>query len=293
MGGGKIKKLILSMGTSKDFRAVSLSRRRFYFEPDSNIFLLHTNIKQGWELDGLNIFFVFDDKTIEAVEDVGYTARQSIPAYLMVRDFFSWLNNEEESMTIVEIGSRARSGNNSRGRISEHHHYTGTDLMAGENVDVVADAHALSEHIKHSSVDAVFGISVFEHLAMPWKVAIELNRILRVGGRAMFLTHQSWPLHDYPFDFWRFSEESWHAIFNQHSGFKVIDAAVGEEGRILSEIQTADTLFGSDSIAYLASSVLVEKIGDTDLSWDVPLDAVYQGKYPSGDKVGLKGTEGS
>ena len=109
----------------------------------------------------------------------------------------------------------------------------------------------------------------------------------------MFLTHQSWPLHDYPFDFWRFSEESWYAIFNQHSGFKVIDAAVGEEGRILSEIQTADTLFGSDSIAYLASSVLVEKIGDTDLSWDVPVDAVYQGKYPSGDKVGLKGTEGS
>ena len=49
--------------------------------------------------------------------------------------------------------------------------------MVGENVDVVADAHELSKHIEHGTVDAVFGLSVIEHIAMTWKMAIELNRI--------------------------------------------------------------------------------------------------------------------
>jgi len=31
----------------------------------------------------------------------------------------------------------------------------------------------------------------FEHLAMPWKVAVELNKILRPGGIAYFVTHQA------------------------------------------------------------------------------------------------------
>ena len=104
----------------------------------------------------------------------------------------------------------------------------------------------------------------------------------------MFMTHHTWPLHDYPFDFWRYSEESWHAIFNKHTGFRVVDAALGEEGRVLPELQTFDTLFGLDSIGFLSSSVLVEKIGETELSWDVPTEDVYKGSYPSGTKVGLR-----
>ena len=288
LGAGKVKKVILGKGTSKDFRSVTLSSRKFYREPDSQIFLLHCNIKKGWEIDQLNVFFVFDDGSIEAVEDVGNTARQTTSTYLMVRDFFSWINDHPEPINVLEIGSRARSGNNSRSRIDDRHSYVGTDLMPGENVDVVADAHQLSEHIEHNTVDAVFGLSVIEHVAMPWKMAIELNRILKTGGRAMFMTHHTWPLHDYPFDFWRYSEQSWNAIFNARTGFRVVEATLGEEGRVLPELQTFDTLFGMDSIGFLSSSVVVEKVGDTELSWDVPVEEVYEGSYPAGEKVGLR-----
>ena len=288
VGTGKVKKVILGKGTSRDFRSVSISRRKFYLKPDSQVFLLHCNIKKGWDIDQLNVFFVFDDGTIEAVENVGHTARETTSTYLMVRDFFSWINDHAETLKVVEIGSRARSGNNSRSRIDERHSYVGTDLMDGENVDLVADAHRLSEHIDHGTVDAVFGLSVIEHVAMPWKMAIELNRILKVGGRAMFMTHHTWPLHDYPFDFWRFSEQSWNAIFNARTGFRVVEATLGEEGRVLPELQTFDTLFGLDSIGFLSSTVVVEKIGETDLSWDVPVEDVYEGHYPAGPDVGLR-----
>lgn len=288
LGPGKVKKVILGKGTSRDFRSVSVSRRKFYHEPDSQIILFHCNIKKSWDIDGLNLFFVFDDGSIEALEDVGYTARQTTSTYLMVRDFFSWINEHSDTLNVVEIGSRARSGNNSRSRIDERHHYVGTDLMDGENVDVVADVHQLSSHIEPNSVDALFGLSVVEHVAMPWKMAIELNRVLKVGGRAMFMTHQTWPLHDYPFDFWRFSEQSWNTIFNHHTGFRVVEATMGEESRVLPELQTFDTRFGMDSIGFLSSCVVVEKTGDTELQWDVPVEAVYQGHYPSGTKVGLR-----
>ena len=57
---------------------------------------------------------------------------------------------------------------------------------------------------------------------------------------------------------------------------------------MLPELQTFDTRFGMDSVGFLSSCVVVEKTGDTELQWDVPVEAVYQGHYPSGTKVGLR-----
>src|SRR5271167_4950120 len=82
---------------------------------------------------------------------------------------------------VLEIGSRARSGIIRR-QLFDGKQYTGIDVLDGPNVDIVGDAHLLSAHIMPESVDAVYSVSTFEHLAMPWKVAIELNKILRTGG---------------------------------------------------------------------------------------------------------------
>ena len=59
---------------------------------------------------------------------------------------------------------------------------------------------------------------------MPWKVALEINKILRVGGKVYTHSHQAWPLHDIPFDYFRFSDQAWHGLFNAHTGFCIIDA---------------------------------------------------------------------
>ncbi len=39
--------------------------------------------------------------------------------------------------------------------------------MDGENVDLVIDAHRLSEYFDKESFDLVISFAVFEHLAMP------------------------------------------------------------------------------------------------------------------------------
>lgn len=92
--------------------------------------------------------------------------------------------------TIVEIGGRARSGVVRTELFPAGWKYVGCDIKAGPNVDVVCDAHELSAHFEPESVDAMFSISTFEHLAMPWKVVIEMSRIMKQGAVAFICSHQ-------------------------------------------------------------------------------------------------------
>jgi 2-polyprenyl-3-methyl-5-hydroxy-6-metoxy-1,4-benzoquinol methylase len=50
-------------------------------------------------------------------------------------------------------------------------------------VDIVGDAHKLSSYFENGKqFDIVFSSAVFEHFAMPWIVATEIAKILKVGG---------------------------------------------------------------------------------------------------------------
>ena len=275
-----VKKVDISMGDLNDGDAYPVARKNCGFDQKTSILILNPKIRKGWEIDQINVFIHLKNGRLLTLVDISNHARERMAPYQIVRRYFDWIDESPEPLSVLELGSRARSGNTNRNQISNRHHYTGVDLCEGENVDIVADAHSLSDHFKPDSIDAVFAISVFEHLAMPWKAAIELNRIMRMGAIAMFLTHQTWPLHDEPFDFWRYSSESWHAIFNQSTGFKVVEAAMGDEAHITSTLQGSATLFPDDSVCYLASGVIVEKIGNTNLSWDVPVDEICRGSYP-------------
>ncbi|MDA0347445.1 MAG: hypothetical protein O3C43_02210 [Verrucomicrobia bacterium] len=275
-----VKRVDISMGGLNDGEAYPVAAKDCSFDQKTTILSLNPKIRRGWEIDRINVFIHLKNGTLLTLVDISNHAREGMAPYQIVQRFFDWIDESQEPLSILELGSRARSGNTNRGQFSDRHHYTGVDLLEGENVNIVADVHSLSDYFKPDSIDGIFGISVFEHLAMPWKAAIELNRIMRMGARAMFLTHQTWPLHDKPFDFWRYSSESWHALFNQSTGFKLVEAAMGDEAHLTSTLQGSATLFPDDSVCYLASGVIVEKIGNTSLSWDVPVDEIYRGSYP-------------
>jgi SAM-dependent methyltransferase len=123
---------------------------------------------------------------------------------------------------VLEIGSRARSGNTYRHLVHPEVDYVELDVAAGPNVDIVGDAHHLSRHVD-ATFDAVFSISVFQHWLMPWMVAIEMNRVMKPGALAYIQSHPAWPLHEEPWDFWRFSKDAWNGLFNAHTGFEMVD----------------------------------------------------------------------
>jgi len=210
---------------------------------------------------------------------VNAAKEQSIEYEKLVNTFFSAIHQSDEAR-VLEIGSRARSGV-SRRSLFANSDYVGLDVVDGPNVDIVGDAHDLSQ-ILTGKFDFVYSVSVFEHLLMPWKVAVELSKVMNPGGLVYVQTHQTWPIHDAPWDFWRFSKQSWVALFNQSTGFEVLQVAYSEPMNITSAFEMGNpaTHFG-DQFGYGGVTVLAKHVGKSDLSWNVSLPNLIKNNYPS------------
>ncbi len=182
---------------------------------------------------------------------------------------------------VLEIGSRARSGNTRVHRFPTGE-YVGFDVIAGENVQVVGDAHALSSYFPSDHFDAVFGVSVFEHLAMPWKVIMEINRVLKPGGTVCVFTHPTYPPHDRPWDFWRYGPEAFEVLFSAPTGFQLVDCAEGLACSIVPLASEPPLVGLWREPAFLAVTALARKVGppDSRVRWDVPLPEVLSTRYP-------------
>jgi hypothetical protein len=149
-------------------------------------------------------------------------------------------------------------------------------------VDVVGDIHELSHHFAPESFDVVYAASVFEHLAMPWKAILEINRVIRVGGLFFVTTHPTWPAHETPWDFWRFSKEALGVLVGPVTGFTVIRCEEGLSCLVLP-FQFEPAMLGLHrESAYLGVSMLAEKCGPPDerLSWDIGISEVIDSVYP-------------
>lgn len=183
---------------------------------------------------------------------------------------------------LLEIGSRARSGNTYRHLFPDSTDYVGLDVTDGPNVDVVGDAHHLRRHVQ-GPFGFIFSISVFEHLLMPWKVAIEMNHVMETGGLAYVQSHAAWPLHEEPWDFFRFSREAWRGLFNAHTGFELLEAGYRHHANIVPQHAGGGALDGIDlQPAYLLSACLVRKVAEPRVSWDCEVSEVYDLAYSHG-----------
>jgi hypothetical protein len=230
-------------------------------------------------LDSFKLVFALSDGTTLEIGDIAAGALAGDRYHALQVRFFEMMRQRERG-TVLEIGSRNRSGIVRTHLLSPHMQYVGMDIKRGDNVDVIGDAHVLGELFEPGRFDGVFSVSVFEHLLMPWKVAIEMNRVMKVGGLVMCATHQAFPLHEEPWDFWRFSDRAWRGIFNQATGFRIIDTALGERASVVAHFNHNATHGIEDGPAFLGSAVLCEKIGETSLRWDVSLESLVDNMYP-------------
>ena len=154
------------------------------------------------------------------------------------------------------------------------------DILPGDNVDVVGDAHCLSQYFPKDHFDFAMSYCVFEHLHSPWKVAIELNKVLKKDGYALIITHQTLGLHDMPWDYFRFSNESFKSLFNQYTGFEVVDISMLFPSYITPFLYRSDKKDSEKSAGYELSTVLIRKISESTASWDFNLTQVLNEAYP-------------
>jgi hypothetical protein len=234
-------------------------------------------VPPGANYMGGQLVIGFDDGSSGTIGHLGFPRGQR--AHVLHNIFWEGL---PASGTMLEIGARARSGVSRRQNLPKGWDYVGLDILDGENVDVVGDAHELSTVFPDRKFDAFQTFSTFEHLLMPWKAAIELNRVLNVGATGFIQTHQTWPLHETPWDFYRFSDQAWAGLFNRKTGFEIVETQMGEPSYLVARRVHAVTAFGTGQGGYLASSVIVRKVGETDLRWDVGVDDAITTSYPPG-----------
>lgn len=85
--------------------------------------------------------------------------------------------------------------------------YTGLDMRAGKNVDIVSSSHYIP--FLDGYFDNVLCLETLEHDSAFWISLQEFKRILKSGG-VLVITVPSigFHKHDYPHDYWRFTKEA-------------------------------------------------------------------------------------
>lgn len=123
----------------------------------------------------------------------------------------------KSSPRVLELGTRqwVPGVSTHHGRIMPHDGtHVMSDVQEGRDVDVVADAHDL-EPFSDEEFDALIAVSVWEHLRKPWIAADSAARILKPGGIIYIQTHFSFPVHGYPSDYGRWTDEGLKALFDK------------------------------------------------------------------------------
>ena len=91
--------------------------------------------------------------------------------------------------------------------------YTGIDIREGPNVDAVVDPYHWGG--RAGRFDVVLSGSTLEHVERPWLWIKEAARVLKPGGLLALHTHWSFPLHEYPRDYWRFMPAGIETLFDE------------------------------------------------------------------------------
>jgi hypothetical protein len=193
----------------------------------------------------------------------------------------------KEGLRVLEVGSREVTGEigSARAKFTKAD-FVGFDYYAGKNVDVVGDAHRLSSYFKPGErFDLIYTSACFEHFAMPWLVAEEIAKMLKVGGTLFVETHFSFMAHERPWNFFQFSDMALRVLFNEALGFDCIEAGMSNPivGRF-SKFADHNLRFRSVRGLYCHSEYLGRKTREPDsFDWKtVDLNQVVAGtKYPA------------
>lgn len=139
-----------------------------------------------------------------------------------IRELVAWIKENLSPYYILEIGSFQVEGQEGFADLRPFFPkslYVGLDLRPGPGVNLLGDAHALP--FKNSSMELIFCVDTLEHVLDPWKAIKEMKRVLHPEGLLVLSSVMRFPIHDHPWDFWRFTPEIFKK-FGEHIGKYIV-----------------------------------------------------------------------
>ena len=185
----------------------------------------------------------------------------------LIEDFFAHCRKLEKPR-VLELGTTrlfADVKSKHDEWIPHAEEFLGFDILEGIDADIVGDVHRLSEIVGEKQFDVIISCSSFEHFKYPHLAAHEIMKTLKIGGILFIQTHQSYPIHAAPHDYFRFSREAMQSLFGTKMGFRVLATDYEFPVRLFSP-QSFVSLMKS----YLNVRLFGEKIAET------PKDFVYE-----------------
>lgn len=251
---------------------------QYAVNPERCGFYVHFNMRASHRLDIQIGQRCVQNPKKRAIQFRGFKPAPSVgyPGEDGLSEFIRLAN--ENHFKVLEIGAREIS-NQSRRHLFQDATYVGFDIPPGTNVDVVGDAHKLSSYFEPESFDAIFSLAVMEHLAMPWLAVLEMNKVLKAGGITYHQAPCLWPLHERPWDFWRFTDYGLKVLFSRPMGFEVLSVGLHGPLRVyLDELSSPleNLPFGD---GFGNACVLARKVETVDLRktrWEVDIEDVVE-----------------
>ncbi|MDY7035067.1 MAG: methyltransferase domain-containing protein [Thermodesulfobacteriota bacterium] len=122
-----------------------------------------------------------------------------------VMEFITRLNLKGK---ILDVGSRDINGCVR----PLYEDYIGVDMVYGRNVDIIAKSDNLPFMPNH--FDNVVCLEMLEHDDSFWISIPEMIRVLKPGGKLVVTARGiHFHKHNYPYDYWRFTRESFELLF--------------------------------------------------------------------------------
>ncbi len=84
-------------------------------------------------------------------------------SFQLAQNFYNQVNSAASPCKVLDVGGRARSRID-RKDLFPKADYTVIDIVDGDNVDIVGDAHTMSGNFPSETFDFILSVSVFEHL---------------------------------------------------------------------------------------------------------------------------------
>jgi SAM-dependent methyltransferase len=122
------------------------------------------------------------------------------------------------------------------------------DITKKDGVEIVGDAHHLP--FRPDVFSMVLSTEMLEHVREPQRIIDEIKRVLKPGGMLVLTTRFIFPLHDTPYDFYRFTQYGLEYLFREWVQLRITPevGSVQTLGVLLQRLAFQCEFYGSRSV---------------------------------------------